>query len=260
MALTGASDPVVHDVPELRRPPASRRRAADLRAGSRGAHPAGHALGFGLPREPPCRRTKRSLTSPMSSSPRSRCEATSLSCRGRTCAARRPRSGTSRWPISTTPTRPSTPPATASRPNGRSWTAHAVCSAARGSRAPRWKRQRLWTCRASSSRWRRSGRSPMALRSKRHFVRSWTSTAPGSRRSERTSPRFKEVAAKPRTSSCASPGSPPTGSSGASPCWHRTRTHSMRSAWRTAPWPGRSGSGSESRRRAGAPSSSPSFS
>ena len=32
VALTGASDPVVHDVPELRRPPAPRRRAADLRA------------------------------------------------------------------------------------------------------------------------------------------------------------------------------------------------------------------------------------
>ena len=83
--------------------------------------------------------------SPTPSNPRSRCAATGPSCRGRTCAARGPRSGTSRWPISTTPTRPSTRPATASRPSGRSWTARASCFAPHGFRAPRWRRPRPWT-------------------------------------------------------------------------------------------------------------------
>ena len=49
------------------------------------------------------------------------------------------------------------------------------------------------------------------------------------------------------------PGSLRTGSSVASPCWPRTRTRSMPSASRTAPWRARCGDGSGSRRRAGAP-------
>ena len=44
---------------------------------------------------------------------------TLVSCRAPTCAARALRTGTSRWLTCTTPTRRSTPPATALRPSGR---------------------------------------------------------------------------------------------------------------------------------------------
>ncbi len=260
VTLTGASDPVVHDVPDsgglqlhvVERPISAQDLEEHIPQGTRSVSV------FLVNHRTPVAPDRASPTSPTSSSPSSRCAATAPSSRGRTCAARGPRSGTSRSPTSTTPTRPSTRPATASRPTGRSWTARAACSAPRGSRAPRWRRRRPWTCRASSSRWKRSGRSPMAPRPRRRCGRWWRSTATGSRRSERASRRFRERGARRPRSCCASRASPPTGSSAASACSPRTPTPSTPSAWRTAPWRGRSASGSASRRRAGAPSSSPS--
>ena len=88
------------------------------------------------------RKTKGSPTSPTRSSPRSRSKAIGRSCPRPDLRVRGRRSGTSRSPTSTTPTRPSTRPATASRPSGRSWTARAACSAPRGFRAPRSRRPR----------------------------------------------------------------------------------------------------------------------
>ena len=103
-------------------------------------------------------RTGTTRTSPVPSRPRSRSAASAPSCPGPTCAARGPRIGTSRWPISTTRTPPSTPPVTVSPRIGRWWTAPAGSCVPRGSRAPTSKRRRRWRCPAPSFRWTRSGR------------------------------------------------------------------------------------------------------
>jgi hypothetical protein len=79
-------------------------------------------------------------------------------CRGQTCAAHGPLTGTIRWPIFIMPIRLNTPLATASRQNGSSWIARADSSAVHGYRVPRCKKRRPWLYRTSSCRWRRSGR------------------------------------------------------------------------------------------------------
>ncbi len=122
--LTGASDPV-HNVPDsaglqlhvVERLISASDLEGHLPPGTRSVSvfPVNHRAPIGPERKLP--------TSPTSSNPSSRCEATAPSCRGRTCAVRALQSGTSRWLIFTTPTSQSMRPVTASRPNGRSWTA-----------------------------------------------------------------------------------------------------------------------------------------
>ena len=203
----------------FRRPPAPCRRAAGLSAGSRGASPAGHALGLGLPREPPhsgragTRGARPRLRIPARDS---RCEANALSCRGRTCAARGPQSGTSRWPTSITPTRLNMRLAMAFRSTGKSWTARAICFALPGFRAPRSRRRRPRTCRVSSCRW--SARGPRRRRRCRNCAAAARDALPRLDRGTASEPLrlSRERAARRPRSCCALRILQRTGSSAAS--------------------------------------------
>ena len=181
--------------------------------------------------------------------------ATAPSSRGPTCAAHRPPIGTSRSRICTMPTRPSTRPATASRPTGRSWMARAACSARLGFRAPRSRKRRPPTSPGVELSMDALGAladgaaADAALRPLVAQYRGWIEAQ------RVTSRALPGRGARRQRSCCGSRVLPPIGSSGASPCSRRTPTRSTLSAWPTAPWPARCASGSGSRRRAGTPSS-----
>ena len=92
----------------------------------------------------------------MPTKPRSRCGRTRASCLGPTWAGRKRRNGTSRSRTSTTSTRPSTRPGTASRRSGASMRTGTGPSSPPGSVRPRWRRpHRAFP--ESSCRWRSWG-------------------------------------------------------------------------------------------------------
>ena len=218
MPLTGASDPiVVHDVPDsggLQLHVVERLISAeDL---EEHIPPGTRSVSVFLVNHRAPVAGDKGPTSLTPSSPRSRCEATGHSCRGRTCAARGPRSGTSRWPTSTTPTRPSTRRATASRPNGRSSTARAVCSAPRGSRVPRWRRRRPWTVPGVELSMEALGALADGAAAEAALRPLVVQYRAGSRTQRTGLATLQGTRARRRRSSCASPASPPTGSSAAS--------------------------------------------
>src|SRR5438093_339667 len=102
-----------------------------------------------------------------------------------------------------------------------------------------------------------NNRTPIAPRPRPRCGRSWRSTAAGSRRGERASRLFRELAARRPRSYYGSRVSPPTGSTEVSACSPRTVTPSTPSEWRIAPSHGRSANGLPSRSRCAASSSSP---
>ena len=179
--------------------------------------------------------------------------------RGRTCVVRRPPTGTNRSQICTTPTRPSTQLATASRPTGNvdgrqcrllrtAWIPsaevektddrartgrRAVDGGARGAR--RWCRRRAGAATARDA-----------------------AIAHGSRHSGGPSALSKEARRETADELLRLAVLRPIGSSAGSRFSRRMPTRSTPSAWRIAPWHGPSRSVLESRRRAGGRSSSPS--